>query len=192
MKNSNLWIRTAIIIAVLIFGTYLVIGPRGSVSAKDFTWQGIKNNVGENINLGLDLQGGVHLVMRVKTEKYLREMTIGNQDAAFNSAQEKKLPVTKSSFVGEGGTYSFTIEHSDPNQADAIVTAVQEKVDLTQWNESRSSGSITWSLPGSAQATLKREATEQAQQIITSRIDLVGVKEPTIQRRGADDSGEIL
>ncbi|NNE68213.1 MAG: protein translocase subunit SecD [Pyrinomonadaceae bacterium] len=192
MKNSNLWIRTAIIIAVLVFGTYLVIGPRGSITSRDFTWQGIKDNVGQNISLGLDLQGGVHLVMRVKTDAYLRELTIGNQDAAFNAAQEKKLPVTKSSFVAEDGTFSFTIEFSDANQVDAIITAVKEKVDLTQWSESKGASSVTWTLPGSAQALLKREATEQAQQIITSRIDSLGVKEPTIQRRGADDSGEIL
>ncbi len=192
MKNSSLWIRTAIIVAVLVFGTYLVIGPRGSISGKDFTWTGIKANVAENINLGLDLKGGSHLVMRVLTEKYLRELTIGNQDAAFNAAKDKKLPVTKASFVGENNTFTFTIEFSDPNQADAIVKAVKEKVDTTSWSESMNTNSVTWSLPASAQVILKKEATDQAQQIITSRIDAFGVKEPTIQRRGADDSGEIL
>ncbi len=192
MKNSNLWIRTAIIIAVLIFGAYLVIGPRGSISARDFTWTGIKENVEENINLGLDLRGGSHLVMRVKTEKYLRELTIGNQDAAFNAAKDKKLPVTNSSFVADNGTYSFTIEYSDPNQADAVVSAVKEKVDVSAWSESKGSTAVTWSLPVSAQVILKKEATEQAQQIITSRIDAFGVKEPTIQKRGSEDSGEIL
>ncbi len=192
MKNSNLWIRTAIIIAVLIFGAYLVIGPRGSISARDFTWTGIKENVEENINLGLDLRGGSHLVMRVKTEKYLRELTIGNQDAAFNAAKDKKLPVTNSSFVADNGTYSFTIEYTDPNQADAVVSAVKEKVDVSAWSESKGSTAVTWSLPVSAQVILKKEATEQAQQIITSRIDAFGVKEPTIQKRGSEDSGEIL
>ncbi|MDH3492738.1 MAG: protein translocase subunit SecD [Acidobacteriota bacterium] len=192
MKNSNLWIRTAIIIAVLVFGTFLVIGPRGSVSANDFTWQGIQANVRSNINLGLDLKGGSHLVIRVKTEKYLRELTIGNQDAAFNAAKDKKLPVTKSSFVAENGTYSITVEYSDPNQADAVVSAVNEKVDLTLWNESKGSNAVTWTLPASAQTQLRRDATDQAQQIITGRIDTFGVKEPTIQKRGAEDSGEIL
>ncbi len=192
MKNSSLWIRTAIIIAVLVFGTYLVIGPRGSISGKDFTWAGIKANVEGNINLGLDLKGGSHLVMRVQTEKYLSELTIGNQDAAFNAAKDKKLPVTKASFVGKDNTFSFTIEYSDPNQADAVIKAVKEKVDTTQWTESKGANSVTWSLPASAQVILKKEATDQAQQIITSRIDSFGVKEPTIQRRGAEDSGEIL
>ena len=73
MKNSNLWIRTIIVIAVTLFGIYLVIGPRDSISAKDFTWTGIKQNVAENINLGLDLKGGSHLVMRVKTDEYLQK-----------------------------------------------------------------------------------------------------------------------
>ena len=192
MKNSNLWIRTAIIIAVLIFGTYLVIGPRGSFTSKDFTWAGIKENVAQNISLGLDLQGGSHLVMRVNTDEYLKQLTEGNRDAAFNAAKDLKLPVTNSSFTAQDRNYSFTLEYSDANQAEAIVKAVQEKIDLTLWRESRGDGSISWALPGSAQSQLKTEATDQAQQIITSRIDALGVKEPTIQRRGREDSGEII
>ena len=51
MKNTGLLIRTIIILAVTVIGIYLVIGPRGrSISAEDFSWQGIKNNVANNIN----------------------------------------------------------------------------------------------------------------------------------------------
>ncbi|MCB1024672.1 MAG: protein translocase subunit SecD [Acidobacteria bacterium] len=192
MKNSSLWIRTAIIIAVTIFGIYLVIGPRGSITTKDFTWNGIKNNLAENINLGLDLKGGSHLVMRVKTEKYLRELTISNQDAAFNAAKEAKLPVTDSSFVAENGKLSVTLNLSDPAQSKAVIDAVKKKVDFANWTESDNGTSIVWSLPGQAQTLLKEQATEQAMQIIASRINAFGVKEPTLQRRGTSDSGEIL
>ncbi|MCA1608433.1 MAG: hypothetical protein LC730_03100, partial [Acidobacteria bacterium] len=62
MKNSSLWIRTAIIAVITILGIYLVFGPRRTPTGADFTWQGIKNNLAENINLGLDLRGGSHLV----------------------------------------------------------------------------------------------------------------------------------
>ncbi len=82
MKNTGLLIRTGIIVAVTLIGIYLVIGPRGrSISAEDFSWQGIKNNVANNINLGLDLKGGSHLVMRVKTDEYLAELTRNNENA---------------------------------------------------------------------------------------------------------------
>ena len=169
-----------------------MLGPRGSISAKDFTWNGIKENVRENINLGLDLRGGSHLVLRVKTEKYLEELTVGNSDAAFNAGKDEKLPVTKASSVTEGGVYSFTVELSDANQMDALAKAIREKVDTELWTESRSGNSITYSLSGTNQRQVNRQATDQAKQIIESRIDAFGVKEPTIQTKGQADSGEIL
>ncbi len=192
MKNSNLWIRTAIILAVTLIGIYLLLGPRGSISAKDFTLAGIQQNLRDNINLGLDLQGGIHLVMRVNTEKYLAKLTQDNQDAAVNAAKDAKLPVKDGSSVVEDGTYSFTVNLTDSSKAKEVIEAVRQKVDLLNWTEDNNGDSITWSLPATAQARLKEEAAEQAMQIIESRIDKFGVAEPTIQRRGTSDSGEIL
>ena len=192
MKNNNLLIRTAIIIAVTIFGIYLVIGPRGSITSEDFTWSGIKNNLAENINLGLDLKGGSHLVMRVKTEEYLKELTLNNQDAAVNAATEAKLPVKGGSFVAENGTYSVTLNLTDASKAQEVIDAVKQKVDFSAWADANNGDTVVWTLPGQAQTILKVQATEQAMQIIKTRIDDVGVKEPTLQRRGTSDSGEIL
>ncbi len=193
MKNSSLLIRTAVIIAVTIFGIYLVIGPRGSITSGDFTWDGIKNNISENINLGLDLKGGIHLAMRVKTEEYLKKITENNQTAAFNAAKEKDLPVTESSLIAANGVYSVTIKVSDTSKSKEVIEAVRDKgVDFLNWNQTQSGDEITWSLPRAQQNIIKKQAAEQAMQIIESRIDSLGVTEPTIQRRGTDDSGEIL
>ncbi len=192
MKNSSLLIRTAVIIAITILGVFLVIGPRGNITAKDFTWTGIKQNLANNINLGLDLKGGTHLAMRVKIDKYLAKITQGNQDAAFNSATEAKLPVTDSSFVAEGSTYQVNLVVSDPSQIDKVVAEVQKNVDFTNWNQTSDGNTISWNLPSRAQNVIAEQATDQAMQIIESRIDSFGVKEPTIQRRGSAESGEIL
>lgn len=192
MKNTTLLIRTAIIISVTVLAIFLVIGPRGSISGKDFTWQGIKDNLANNINLGLDLKGGSHLVMRVKTEDYLRRVTENNNQAAFAAAKEQNLPVTESNYIAENGNYEVTLKVSDISKSDAITEAVRQKVDFVNWTESVGSDSISWSLPAQAQARLKEQSTDQAIQIIESRINAFGVKEPTIQKRGTSDSGEIL
>jgi preprotein translocase subunit SecD len=192
MKNTSLWIRTGIIVAITLVGVYLVFGPRHAPTAADFTWQGIKNNLANNINLGLDLKGGSHLVMRVKTDDYLRTLTEGDEQAALNAAKEAQLPVTGSSHVASNGQYSVTLETSDPGQGDAIVEAVRKKVDFGQWSESRSGNSITWSLPSNVQTTLKNQAVEQALKIVESRINAFGVKEPTLQRHGSESAGQIL
>ena len=58
-------------------------------TGNDFTVAGIKQNLADNINLGLDLKGGSHLVMRVKTDDYLKTLTDNNAEAALNAAKDK-------------------------------------------------------------------------------------------------------
>jgi preprotein translocase subunit SecD len=198
MKNSSLWIRTVIIIAITLIGIYLVFGPRGSVAAKDFTWQGIKGNLSKNINLGLDLRGGSHLVMRVKTEDYLKSLTDNNAQAALTAAKDardennKPYAVGEVADIAENGRYEVTLNVSDPSQMDAVVDAVKKKVDFANWTESRSASAITWSLPGQVQTRLKTQAVDQALKIIDSRINAFGVKEPTLAKHGSETSGQIL
>ncbi len=192
MKNSSLLIRTAIILIVTLIGIYLVFGPRGSIEASDFTWQGIKQNLSENINLGLDLRGGSHLVMQVKTDGYLKTLTENNQNAALLAAQEAKLPVADASSVAANNNYQVTLSLTDASQAPAVIEAVKKKVDFSGWNESTNGNQVVWSLPVSAQKILKDQAVTQAEKIIQSRINAFGVKEPTFQRHGASDSGQLL
>ncbi|MGB7210292.1 MAG: protein translocase subunit SecD [Pyrinomonadaceae bacterium] len=192
MKNNSLWIRAAVILVVTLVGIYLVIGPRRSLNKGDFTWQGIKQNLAENINLGLDLKGGSHLVMRVKTDDYLKTLTENNAQAALTAAQDAKLPVAGNNVVAEKGTYSIGIEVTDAAQTQAVIEEVRKKVDFVNWTESTSGNTVTWSLPSNIQTVLKNQAVEQALKIIDSRINAFGVKEPTLQRHGAESSGQIL
>jgi preprotein translocase subunit SecD len=104
MKNNNLWIRTGLIVLLTLLGIYLVFGPRRAPNATDFTWEGIKTNLSENINLGLDLKGGSHLVMRVKTDDYLKSMTESSGQAAMTAAQDAKLPVNEYNVVAQEQT----------------------------------------------------------------------------------------
>ncbi len=198
MKNTGLLIRTAIIVAITLVGIFLVFGPRHTPTGSDFTWQGLKDNLANNINLGLDLKGGSHLVMRVKTEEYLKHLTENNEIAALQAAQAAKddsgqaLPVSDASYIAENGNYQITLNVTDPAQIQAVLDAVKKKVDLVNWTQSTSGNSIIWSLPKQMQAKLKEQATDQALKIIDSRINAFGVKEPTLQRQGSSDSGQIL
>lgn len=210
MKNSRLWIRTVIIIAVTLFGIYLVIGPRGSLTQKDLTWEGIKANIEENINLGLDLKGGTHLLMRVKTEDYLKKLTEGYKEAALNTAKDAKddngTPLFpkdnrgeanfagNASFVAEQDKYEITLTVEDASKMPSILKAIKDKINFegNGWTESVNGGTVTWSLPVQVQNTLKKDAVEQALKIIETRINQFGVKEPTLQKVGSENSGQIL
>ncbi len=185
-------IRTVIILAITLLGIYLVFGPRRTVNAGDFSWSGIKQNLAENINLGLDLKGGSHLVMRVKTDDYLKTLTENNKEAALTAAKDAQLPVDDGNSVAENNNYQVSIKVTDPSKAQEVIDAVKKKVDFSGWTESTNGNTIAWSLPVQAQNVLKDQAVTQAEKIIESRINSFGVKEPTLQRHGAKDSGQIL
>ncbi|MGE0245548.1 MAG: protein translocase subunit SecD [Pyrinomonadaceae bacterium] len=162
------------------------------LTKQDLTWTGIKQNLEQNINLGLDLKGGSHLVMKVKTDEYLKVLTENNANAALTAAQEANVNVAANNVVTADGTYSIELVPEDANNLPNLIEAVKRNVDLVNWNESSTANSVTWSLPSNMQTLLKNQAVEQALKIIESRINAFGVKEPTLQRHGAESSGQIL
>jgi preprotein translocase subunit SecD len=195
MKKKNLLQRTIIIVVVTIIGLYLVIGPRRRPHLKDFTWTGIKSTLASNIHLGLDLQGGSHLVMRVKTEEFLRRLTEESYVAAQNAAKDAGFEVKSGQAETTGGNYRVVLEPADPSKSEEIKEAVQKKVELGDtsiWSYSASGGRLSWTMTQAAQRTLADNATTQALNIIDSRINALGIAEPTLQTHGSQTSHQIL
>lgn len=192
MKKKNLLQRIIIILVVTLVGIYIVIGPRRKPTLRDFTWSGIKANLASNIRLGLDLRGGSHLVMRVKTDEFLKKLTEGNALAVQTAAREGGYPPNDVKVEAVPGTYRIILEAADASKLAEIEEAVKRKVDLTDWTSSVSGTTITWNLTPTAQRALAEQATEQAKRIIESRLDAVGVAEPLVQRHGALSSHQIL
>lgn len=194
MKKRNLLARFIIIAAVTLLAIYAVFGPRRVPAAEDFTWNGIKNNLAQNIHLGLDLKGGSHLVMRVKTEEYLTELTKNNADGARVAATKANLPIGDARPIAEPNNRNFQVILTTPDASrqQEIVDTVKKEVDFSLWTQSTTGDSIVWSLPVQAQAQLSRQAVEQAKAIIESRINRLGVTEPTLQNHGARESHQLL
>jgi preprotein translocase subunit SecD len=192
MKKKNLLQRTIIIVLITLVGVYIVIGPRRRPTLHDFTWSGIKTTLASNIHLGLDLKGGSHLVMRVKTDEVLKNLTLADAVAIEKAAKDAGLPVKEVRPEAAGGNYRITLEATDPSKLAETEEAVKKKIDLSDWTSSISGNTIAWTLPSSAQARLAEQATEQAQRIIESRLDAVGVAEPLVQRHGSQSSHQIL
>lgn len=192
MKKKNLVQRTIIIAVVTLVGIYVVIGPRRRPTLHDFTWSGIKATLASNIHLGLDLKGGTHLVMRVKTDEVLKSLTLGDAIAIEKAAKDAGLPVKEVKSETTGGSYRVTLEATDASKLTEIEDAVKKKIDVSNWTSSVSGNTIIWKLPPTAQGNLAEQATEQAKRIIESRLDAVGVAEPLVQRHGSQASHQIL
>ena len=195
MKKKNLLTRVIIIVAVTIIGLYLVIGPRRRPTLQDFTWSGIKASLAHNIHLGLDLQGGSHLVMRVKTEDFLKRLTEDNYVAAQNAAKDAGHEIKGGRADAGSGNYRVVLEPTDASKAAEIKEAVEKKVELgdtSVWSYSQSGGALTWTMTPTAERLLADNATTQALNIIDSRINALGITEPTLQTHGAQSSHQLL
>ena len=195
MKKKNLVQRTIIIVVVTLIGLYIVIGPRHRPTLHDFSWSGIKATLASNIRLGLDLKGGSHLVMRVKTEEFLKRLTEENAVAAQNAAKDAGFEIKEARGETSGGNYRVVLVPADPSKANDIRQAVEKKIELGErlgWSFSASGNTLAWSLTGAAQRTLADDATTQALRIVESRINALGVTEPTLQTHGSQSSHQIL
>lgn len=195
MKKKNLLQRAIIIIVVTLVGLYIVIGPRHRPSVSDFSWSGIKASLASNIRLGLDLKGGTHLVMRVKTEEFLKRLTEDNAVALENAAKEAGYDVVNARAETGGDAYRVILEVTDPAKIAEIREVVEKKVEVGSnmgWNFSTSGSQMIWNLGSTAQRSLADDATRQALSIIDSRIDALGVAEHTLATHGAQSSHQIL
>ena len=134
----------------------------------------------KGMNLGLDLKGGVHLVMRVQTDDALRvqtETTVEQLRDALTrgSIQFSKLEMKDAkSFVVEGIT-------NDQGFRTAAVDAD------TVYTRSSGVGSYTYTMKPNLENQLRSEAVDQALQTIERRVNELGVAEPIVARQGAVD-----
>src|SRR5690242_16772646 len=130
MKKHNLLARVIIIVVVTLLGLYAVIGPRRRPALADFKWSGIKQSLATNIHLGLDLQGGSHLVMRVKTEEFLKRLTEENFVAAENAAKDAGYDPKGGRADTNPGNYRVVLQLADASKAAEVKQAVEKKVEL--------------------------------------------------------------
>ncbi|CDM66287.1 protein translocase subunit SecD [Pyrinomonas methylaliphatogenes] len=190
--RKDLTQRVVIIAIITVIAIYVVFGPHHRPTWRDFTLAGIRQNLAENIHLGLDLRGGSHLVMQVKTEEYLKRLTENTAIGVQNAAKDAGIGVRQVRPEVNGDDYRVVLELEDASKASDARSQIERKVDLNGWTASVSGNTVTWTLTAAAKRTLSDQAVEQALRIIESRINLLGVTEPTLQRHGAPESHQIL
>jgi preprotein translocase subunit SecD len=187
--HSKIRNRVIIILIVTIAGLAIVLKPHHKPGIKDFTsWSQIKQNLAENIHLGLDLRGGSHLVMQVQTDEVIQKITVRNAEVARAKLQEKNLPFTS---VNGDTPGKVIVEVPDSSKNSDIVRELEADLG-PDWSINERGNSITASLSESKQNELREKATEQAKAIIENRVNAFGVTEPTIARQGGEGAYQIV
>ncbi|MBI4920508.1 MAG: protein translocase subunit SecD [Devosia nanyangense] len=182
-------LRTAIILFVAVLGIVFAIP---NFFSKDVTanWPGWLPHSG--MTLGLDLQGGSHLLLQVNRESVITErLKTLRRDARQILAGENGI-----GNIITTGADSITIELTDPTQKAAASTALQKlqtgggvlglggtaELDFGETAD----GKITVTLNAKGIDDRMSSLIAQSIEVIRKRIDEVGTTEPTIQRQGAD------
>lgn len=182
-------IRALIILGVTVLGLGIVFWPHHKLGVKDFTsWSQIKQNLSENIHLGLDLRGGSHLVMQVQTDEVIQKVTQRNAEVARAKLQEKNLPFTSVN----GDTPGRVVVDAADNAKNSDIVRELESDFGSDWTVNDKGNSVTASLSESKQNELREKATQQAMAIIENRVNAFGVTEPTIQRQGGEGTYQIV
>ena len=134
----------------------------------------------ERINLGLDLQGGSHIIMQVETGsavKYELDLT-QSRIGQFFKARNLKYDATVPTETG-----AFEIRGTDPGQRSEVRDALEEQIG--GW-EIRDIGSGNWRVRMTPEYVklVEDSGVETTLTIIRNRIDALGVREPLVQKQG--------
>jgi preprotein translocase subunit SecD len=128
------------------------------------------------MTLGLDLQGGMHLVLEVDGEKVLENSVERAMVTIKTSLETDKVAFT--SVERDGKTLSVVA----PDESDAAVSKILDQ--YPNFKITKTGNKKTLSPKDSETKQILEAATSQALETIRNRIDQFGVTEPLIQKQG--------
>jgi preprotein translocase subunit SecD len=134
---------------------------------------------GKKIHLGLDLEGGMHLVLEVVTEDAL---SIETDQEILRLEDELKKKNLGYKTIAKEGVSRFSIQEINLAQEREISDLLDDY--FRDWNYSVTGNTVSVSLKPAAVNYLKDLSVRQAKETIQNRVDELGLAEPTIQRQG--------
>jgi preprotein translocase subunit SecD len=189
MSYYGKW-RTLIVAAVCAVGSIFVM-PNFFPAASLSSLPGWLPN--KQINLGLDLQGGSHLLLEVEVAAVLRERLEAIEDETRSTLRGARIGYT--GLRTNDRNVSLRVRNADDEDAavdllEGLAQPIQNRligttaVDLEV--AAPGDGTIMLFLTEEAIQDRRRSVVEQSIEIVRRRIDETGTREPTIQRQGAD------
>ena len=174
--KTNIKARLIGIIAVLIIFVFGIFGiPQG------FSGAAIRQSLLNRIHLGLDLKGGMHLILQVKVDEAISADTDSDVAAIQSDLQQS-------------GITGATVSKPDPKRPDFIqvsgvppahnddVRSVLESKYGSRYDVSPGVNN-TWTLTmkPTVESEAKQRALDQAIEVIQTRTNTLGVSEPIIE-----------
>jgi preprotein translocase subunit SecD len=183
--KKNLTKKVALILATMVIFTIGIIGiPSG------FSGKAVLDAISSRIHLGLDLQGGAHLILQVEVKEAINadtDNTVARVQQDLKAATLgfgqvlKPLPLTRDL----AGKYSGKPELVEiDGVAQANTNAVRSLLESKYGNEFDVSGGsttpFTLTMKPLVQKQLEEKTVEQAIETINDRVNSLGVSEPKV------------
>lgn len=168
-----------ILILMTVVASIIFFLPSTPVYSKLPSWWG-RIFPSKGVTLGLDLQGGMHLVLEVEAEKAVDNAVERNMLALKESLESQKLPVPSIKRQEREILLTFAPENKE---------AVTKIIDTEYQNlvtKQDGAGEKVLALRESEVKRILDSATSQALETIRNRVDQFGVSEPLIQKQGAN------
>lgn len=132
------------------------------------------------VSLGLDLQGGIHMVLEVEEDRAVEIVVDRSVRAIQDLLTEKAIPVQ---VVERDQSTQVRIEVSDEENVDQVEKLMNETFP-SFIPRSQEGKTLVYEFREADAARIKNSAINQALETIRNRIDQFGVAEPLIQRQG--------
>ena len=166
--KRNLHYRLIFILLVLVVGIVLSYPPS------------------EKINLGLDLKGGIHLVLQVKTEDAFEVETSQRLEMIEADLKEEKIVYTRAQVTEDFG---INIIGALQEQEDQLEVYLNQYSPAWTYRSRYREGEldIEMVMSSAEKKALADRTVRDAKETIQKRVDQYGVAEPTIQIYGSGD-----
>jgi len=184
--NPNLKWRALFILAVILFCLYFLFGyPTFPTSFAQ-----VKENFGKQIKLGLDLQGGSHMILQVQVQEAIAQETDTTVDRIITALRNKNVRYEEVRRIDDT---HILVRNIDPAQYTVLSDLLAAQYNNV-WDIASAAGvsnSYTLTLRANAVAAIQEQTVNQSLETIAQRINALGLTEPSIQLHGRKDN-EIL
>jgi preprotein translocase subunit SecD len=174
------WKRVLIIGAVLLALLYAApnLFPKGEEGALAKLPAFLPH---KTVNLGLDLQGGSHILLQVDLSTMVKQQSEDLISSLRPALREKKIGYKRLAVIPLGG---IRVTLRDPKDAEAVRAAMVALDNTLTINTS--ADAVEGIYTEAAQKQARDRVMEQSIEIVRRRIDETGTNEPIIQRQGDD------
>jgi len=157
---------------------------------KPTSWAGIKSNFANNIKLGLDLQGGTHLILQVQVQEAVSQETDQMLDHLMTQLRDKNIKYEELRKLNDTQILAHNIA---PEQAGAVSTLVKDL--YPDWQIAPAPGEASGyllTISPTRIASIQQQTMDQAEETIRRRIDALGLTEPLVAPYGRGDNEIIV